>query len=1130
MSIKDQFDGGALEKSLINKSAQQVGDEVESVKYVEADLTKENRFIPPVDLSKPENFARYGSAKEYYTKAVENIYKSYPYDGSLYERTDWENSSSYIDLYIFENQYPRTNGYINFSYGGWGSHGSAPTPANAGYGKPKTSDLEYISIKGGPGIGGGPQSQGANIWDVGADRQSNLELDLVSGSTVEFWLKKEAFDTTKTHKEVVFDLWNSELTSSNLYGRLRIDLTGSSAADAGADPFRLTLMSGTVGFQTASVCASTFTTASITDNKWHHYAISVKSASAGILTRFYVDGDLNNETILGTAILDGDSSVGIDNISGSMVAYIGALRTNISGNNGIYHSLNMTGSGKLDASLDEFRYWKTQRSSQDIGRYWFTQVGGGTNTDTANTDLGVYYKFNEGITGIAATDSVVLDYAGRVTNGAWTGYTGGARVTASAIVESSASATEFKDPIIYSTHPAVKAKLSALQSSGSAHDHTNNANLFYSFPTWMQEEDSVSGNGLNYLTQIMGSYFDSLHLEIEALGGLQDFGYLSGSDKPNVYANRLLENRGILAPELFFDADILEKLADRSEDRLFVKSLNDIKNIIYKNIYNNLVNIYKTKGTYKSFRNLIRCFGIDEEILKLNMYGNNVEYELRDNRTNIDTKERLADFVTVGRQGASVFQYSSSANSNTTNYITGSINLTGGYASTLEVDVLFPKKLSQDSPVSPTQDFIHLTSSLFGVHTALVDRADPADTHQTTWDPADAASVQVYAIRDETNSENVRFLLTSSYGAFTPVSSSLYNEVYNNTRWNLSVRTKPLRYPQVNHVVGTTGTLLNEPNLDSSYIIELHGIQTEAGYVANEFNITSSIDPNQIPLGFITGSKRVYVGAHRQDFTGSLLASSDVRVAGCRYWLDYLSNDTLKYHAYDIKNFGAIAPFKNSYLFQNDLSKLEVPQIDTLALNWDFNQVTSSNASGEFFVADFSSGSTELANNRYGWLGPILNSQHSGKGYGFPVSSTQVVDVDYIISARQNHPENLYSEDMIKILSQQDQREFTQDSRPITFFFAFEKSMYRVVSDEILNMFASIVDFNNLVGQPVNKYRDRYKQLGKLRQLFFERVQNTPNLDKYIEYYKWFDSSLNVMLQQLIPASADFSDKVRTVV
>ena len=357
MSIKDQFDGGPLQKSLINKSAQQVGDVVESAKYVEADITKENRFIPPVDLSKPENFARYGSAKEYYTKAVENIYKSYPYDGSLYERTDWENSSSYIDLYIFENQYPRTNGYINFSYGGWGSHGSAPTPANAGYGKPKTSDLEYISIKGGPGIGGGPQSQGANIWDVGADRQSNLELDLVSGSTVEFWLKKESFDTTKTHKEVVFDLWNSELTSSNLYGRLRIDLSGSPDPDhAGADPFRLTLMSGGVGFQTASVCASTFTTASIADNKWHHYAISVKSASAGILTRFYVDGGLNNETILGTAILADHPSAGIDNISGSMVAYIGALRTNISGNNGIYHSLDMTGSGKLDASLDEFRY------------------------------------------------------------------------------------------------------------------------------------------------------------------------------------------------------------------------------------------------------------------------------------------------------------------------------------------------------------------------------------------------------------------------------------------------------------------------------------------------------------------------------------------------------------------------------------------------------------------------------------------------------------------------------------------------------------------------------------------------------------------------------------------------------
>ena len=75
------------------------------------------------------------------------------------------------------------------------------------------------------------------------------------------------------------------------------------------------------------------------------------------------------------------------------------------------------------------RCWKTKRNSQQIGRHWFTQVGGGSNTDNANTNLGVYYKFNEGITQTASVDSKVFDYSGRFSDGAWTGYTSGARST-----------------------------------------------------------------------------------------------------------------------------------------------------------------------------------------------------------------------------------------------------------------------------------------------------------------------------------------------------------------------------------------------------------------------------------------------------------------------------------------------------------------------------------------------------------------------------------------------------------------------------------------------------------------------------------------------------------------------------
>ena len=117
------------------------------------------------------------------------------------------------------------------------------------------------------------------------------------GASLEFWLNKSTFITGLTEKEVIFDLWNGELSSSATYLRFRLELTG--AAD-GSDPFLLTVLSGTTGFSQQSIAASTFTTASVADGNWHHYAVSVRSASAGVTTRFYVDGNLNNESTLGT--------------------------------------------------------------------------------------------------------------------------------------------------------------------------------------------------------------------------------------------------------------------------------------------------------------------------------------------------------------------------------------------------------------------------------------------------------------------------------------------------------------------------------------------------------------------------------------------------------------------------------------------------------------------------------------------------------------------------------------------------------------------------------------------------------------------------------------------------------------
>jgi len=1261
MGFKDYYDKAKSIQALSDKSAAQIGDEVESAGYHAEDIIREERFIPRANFKFPKNFARYGSAEEYYSLALRKIYEEYPYDGSLKERLEWENSCTYLDLHVFDKEYPRTNGYINLSAGEWGTQSSI----SEGYGLP--ADLEYIYLKGGPHpnpdgmIPYSTQFTGANYYEPALNRENNLKFDLLSkGVSIEFWLKKEAFDTAKTEKEVIFDLWNGrELTkagatdaidttgvaasgadcsfnirlevpnadatggagaitilldasettgtppaanqigigingesdssiatlirraingtsnsriiyapsgrgqygvppmtategssntqitftmdhggaawndasvfadvsgvsvvdvaditagSGNGYGRLRLELTGAS----GADCFRLTVLSGSNGFEAQSVAASTVTSEAVADGVWHHYGLTLMSASNGVLSNFYLDGTLNNSAVFGT-------SMDLNEVTGALRANIGALIATPASSSAAAYA------GKLSASLDEFRYWKTERSGQQIGRHWFTQVGGGTNDDPkpfketrekANTNLGVYYKFNEGITGVAATDSVVLDYSGRISNGTWTGYTSDSRATGSAIVLSNAAIKEFKDPIIYAFHPEVSGLANRLQLTGSEYDINNNAAIYNSIPSWITEEDEEGQRQLKQLIQIMSSYFDTLQLQVESLSNLKDITYASGSQKPLPFADRLLRSSGLMAPELFIDADVLEKLADRSEDRLYEKSLADVKNTIYQNIYNNLVYIYKTKGTEKAFRNLIRCFGIDDELVKLNMYANGIEYEIRDNRRTVSVVDKFIDFNTEDNRGGTVFQFQDPADTtNTTGFIPANTRLSGGFATTLEADILFP--LKPDEGASFYYNTNTISASLFGVHTAH----DSEDF--TTWgtSPTDTTNFQVYAVRDELTSDSVRFVLTGTAGGrVPPLVSDLYEEVYDNTYWNLAVRIKPVNYPQAGQVLGAPAV-----GEISNYVIELHGVQLDAGVVRNEFTLTGDVPG--APVGFVTGSKRAYIGAHRTNFTGSILETSDVKVNACRYWLDYVEDATLVGHAFDTLNYGSLQPHRYAFPFLPSASFGEVLKADTLMFNWEFSQNTGSNASGEFTVIDQYSGSAVTAGSRFDWLGNFLGIQFPGKGQNFKASSIKVVDKDHVISSKLQLPENVQSSDMVTVLGAQEQKILTRDSRPINYFFAFEKSMAQALSAEMINYFATLKDVNNLIGAPVNRYRPEYKGLKLLRQRFFERVGNTEiDFEKFYEFYKWFDSSLTVMLQQLVPASADFAENVRTII
>ena len=1100
--------GTTVGKYLKSSAPGTLGSGVESGAHLNALTARNDYFLPPINYADPENFVKFGSAYEYYKNAFEYIASDYPYDGSGLEKTNFYNNINPLEKYTLEVIYPRSTGFVTIG----ADYGTAYSNSSGYY---SSSLDQYVQVKGGPHL--------ATKFNEAKNRTSNLEFGGPSGSTVEFFLKKDSLidSGSESPRQVVFDLTNGVTNSGSAdYGRLRIELVSGSETQ-----FNITMLSGATGFNNVSV-PSTAGQTTISDGAWRNFSfVFDTSGSSGIPSiDFYVNGACVETGIAGASNI---ATV----VTGTLIGNLGALRQSPSGSTGLTE-----GAGKLSASIDEFRFWKTKRNAEQVGRYWFSNVEGGSDKYDANVSLGVYFKFNEGVAEVTATDQIVLDYSGRISNGTFTGYTANCRNTGSAIDQLSIeSVSERGDPIIRTIHPSYISTKNSYELSGSTYDQGNNARLLNHLPNWIVEEEENSNNEIIALTQILSGYFDTLYNQLTAIKKLKYINYVSGSLTDSIdefpHNDRLIENFGLETPELFENADVLAQFFQRDEQIDFDQQLVDIKNTIYKNIYNNLNFILKSKGNEKAIRNFIRCLGVGEEVLAFNTYSDDTDFEITSSYNTTVSTKRYVDYTALLNQGdaeATAYQYYDSSNTNSVGLISGS-NQLEEYALTLQSEFIFPDKSEQDklSYVVPSV----VSSSLFGFHTP--NDTSPTSTDLTWESAANDYGLQVYAVKSPAEFAEIvapasrvkdAYFIVKDRAGNILLTSSIFRNVYENERWSLSLTLKPKKYPLSDGVLGSSVST-------SGYELGFYGVNFDTGVKQNYFNLTTDLTYAS-GSSIIGSAKRVYLGAHKTNFTGSTLTSTDVRASSTRYWTDYFSPEVLDIQAREVDTHGSLHPSRNSYLFQTASAGVYTPSIQTLALNWEFAEITGSDTNGRFIIQDASSGLND-GSYEATYQGDIFSNinlrQHTGRGDFFTANATPVRK-QYVYADKLLPPEYIASSEMVKVLSTDDEV-FGTFKKPASSFFAIEKSMYRSISNRMLHLFASIKDFNNLIGEPVNKYRMNYKHMEKMREIFFRKVQNdTVDLQKYLDYYKWLDSAMTQMLDQLMPASARYAANVRNIV
>ena len=1033
-----------------------------------------NKYRADIVAKDPSTFAFYGSAKSYYEDSFYNIINYYPYDGTKKEVLEWYENVSPLDVALLQNHWPSFVGHLNLN------------------------EDEFVSFYAGPQEIDEITRYGQQAWG-----ETGLRLDPEKGNTVEFWLKKDGWSASQ---EVVFDIgsYPGKASASNV-SQFKLYLSNSSGS-----PLYIDYTLGALGVSDQNIGSSNITTSSIGDSAWHHYALKVYQENTTLYMKLYIDGEHDSTTT-------------------ASVAAMTAKDTYMGGAIGAAHGAS---SGSLSGSVDEFRFWKGQRTSKQISRFFDQKLfASETTEETYTSRLGLYYRFNKPAIGVISKDQIVLDYSGNDITGLINNYNTSVRVAESGITNSSVSLnTELKDPSLDAQDNNVIIKKQELLKIGESYDINNPSYIRNFVPEWVFDN---SGQGLSnensqvsILFQLMASEFDQIRINLDAImkektprfervsqdvldhedttsletsSSYSDNYFLGCDDNGSVYLPswgnhsgfpiEKIENIGInVIQKPLINAEMDEEL-DRVINHISItKPIEEVRRAILENVYSSAKHILKRKGTERGFDSILSSYGIDRDLVSYNVYGRNTETFIDDNKTDFVSDEKNS--VYFGQNtNSTIFLSGTGANERT--YLEGD-SVETEY--TFEGTFIFPERRGAEHVIT--------NSSIFGLAEVA------ASNNDLTFSSPNNADFQVKVVKDGIGSDDAKFTLTSVGGIISDLETDLFKDVYKNSRWNIALR---VIKDADNKFVSASAP---------SYKVELVGHNYILDSLQNSFTLTSSLSTSEYE-DFRSANKTIYLGAQRTNITGSVVTSTDIKVINFNAWNDDLTDLELQNRA----KSPSITGRRKSHAYRDNYDASNDSMDENKILSLQFDAVSDLNSNNDIVVADATSGSADQVIK----YGALVGNKYPAKSTTFSSGLTNVVQREFLPVIRNIPLGNVHGEQGVEVKDAEINK-FDLSSRPQGKLFSFEKSMYHAISREMVNFLGGMTSFNNLIGEPVYKYRKNYKMLDHLRQKFYETVENENQFERFVSYFRWIDKSVGHFLEQLVPATATTNAGIEDVV
>ncbi len=339
-------------------------------------------------------------------------------------------------------------------------------------------------------------------------------------------------------------------------------------------------------------------------------------------------------------------------------------------------------------SIDDLSVWSSVRGlaalTSSYNRKLYAQSG-----------MLAGWRFNEASSATPASyAAVVRDCSGHRLDGRVQRYFSGSRGSGSLAYDS-------PDPILSLDDPNVVDYVIDAQTSGSTYDRGNSSMIFNLFP----DAFSDGAEPFKNFTLIMARFFDRIKLYIKQLPNLHRVGYSDYDHAPDGLLDDVGALYGWQLNGNFATTDALKYFVGRDvstgpqANASVDTRLSDIKARFWRRVLQNLMYIYKTKGTRESIESLLRVYGVDNGFVRLKEYARKSDARLPVNRVQAEKSVYALAFAS-----SSLFSNALNSRAVAVGTPTFEIGTTGSL--TAEIRVRFPGSENDELPPTKTSGSI----------------------------------------------------------------------------------------------------------------------------------------------------------------------------------------------------------------------------------------------------------------------------------------------------------------------------------------------------------------------------------------------------------------------------------------